>query len=201
MRKRAVIVLTMSLTIPVLLISATFLFYNNIYNSILEESKKDEIIKSDVIIVFGAAIGYKGQPSAVLKARIEQAYKLYANNFAPKLILTGGIGWGPPAESVVMKKILSRKGVPLSAMFFETKSKTTKAQILFSVKTMKENNFHKALLVSDPYHNYRLKKYFSDSGIKVYSAPARSLRRTSESIHKYVQMETIKVILQRFFGK
>src|SRR5262249_52894016 len=49
---------------------------------------------ADAIVVFGAA-EYSGRPSPVFRARLDHAYDLFEDHFAPIVITTGGNGGDP----------------------------------------------------------------------------------------------------------
>ena len=113
---------------------------------------------------------------------------------AGRLILTGGIGWGPPAESVVMKRELIRMGIPSGSIHLETKSSSTREQVAFATRLCRMRKWKTALLVSDPLHMYRLKLQFEGSGIRVFNSAARSLKPNLASLRRYLKMELIKTL-------
>ncbi len=198
-QKKKLVLLAVSLLIPIIFVSSIFILYRYFYNSIETEASKNQIIKSDVIVIFGAAIAYRGRPSLILKMRIMQGLKLYKNGFSKYFILTGGVGWAPPAESVVMKNILLKNGIPEKNIFLETKSKSTKSQVSYAISIIKKQKWKNALLVSDPIHMYRIKKYFSYSGIQAYSAPVRNIHLSKKKTHIYIKMEILKLISYYLF--
>src|SRR3990170_8461989 len=53
------------------------------------QSRNDEVHAADVIVVLGAA-QYDGEPSPVLKARLDQAAYLYEEDLSDMVIVTGG---------------------------------------------------------------------------------------------------------------
>src|ERR1700712_1153474 len=58
------------------------------------ESHQDDAQQADVILVMGAA-EYRGQPSPVLKLRLDHAIDLYQKRLAPYIMTTGGPGGDP----------------------------------------------------------------------------------------------------------
>src|SRR5260370_24506757 len=55
---------------------------------IAHEGSLQELHPADAIVVFGAA-EYAGHPSPVLRARLDHAFPLFLNVFAPVVITTG----------------------------------------------------------------------------------------------------------------
>src|SRR5580698_34252 len=84
------------------------------------QSMVDELQPSDVIVVLGAA-EYRGKPSPVLEARLNHALFLYRQQWAPRILTTGGAGGDPTfTEGEVGRAYLSSRGVPSEAILSET---------------------------------------------------------------------------------
>src|SRR5215510_9872623 len=66
----------------------------SIAREIRVQSSVDELEHSDVILVLGAA-EYRGKPSPVLEARLNHALFLYRQQWAPRILTTGGAGGDP----------------------------------------------------------------------------------------------------------
>ncbi len=60
----------------------------------------------DYVIVFGAAVGADGRPSAVLRHRLEAAADWAKGRSNARILVTGGLGRHPPAEAEVMRRYL-----------------------------------------------------------------------------------------------
>jgi len=194
LRKKAIVLLILSIILPLIIVLFSLKSYRLLFSSVKITAKLDEKKKADAIIIFGAAISYKGRPSAVLKSRIMHALKLHKQGYAGFFILTGGVGWGPPAESVVMQRELNKHGIKNGKIFLEKKSTRTRQQVSFAIKLMERNKFTSAILVSDPIHMYRLKQYFRKSGLTVYASPARSITYSKKQQTAYIQMELLKLL-------
>jgi uncharacterized SAM-binding protein YcdF (DUF218 family) len=59
---------------------------------------------------------------------------------------------------------------------------------------MRRQGFQSALLVSDPWHMYRLKTFFRAEGLTVWAAPADDVRFTSGEQHAYILSEMLKLV-------
>jgi len=117
---------------------------------------RDQAAPSDAIIVLGAA-AYDARPSPVFEERIRHAIYLYQSGYAPRLIFTGGFGGAKArfAESEVAQGYALRQGVPASAILIETRSRTTRQNLLEAKQLMAEQGIEKVIIVSDPLHMAR----------------------------------------------
>lgn len=149
-----------------------------IASQIQKESTVDEEHTADAIVVLGAA-EYRGRPSPVLEARLNHALFLYLKGLAPRIITTGGAGGDPMfTESTVARAYLSRRGVPAEAITVENEGESTAQSIVAVTEIMRRMNLRSAIVVSDGYHIYRVKKMLQASGIKVYGSPRPSAPQT-----------------------
>ena len=139
------------------------------------ESTIDERHPADAIIVLGAA-EYRGRPSPVLEARLNHALFLYLQGLAPRIITTGGAGGDPVfTESTVSRAYLTKRGVPAEAVVVENEGESTAQSIVAVSEIMRRMNLKSAIVVSDGYHIFRVKKMLQAGGIKVYASPRPGL--------------------------
>jgi uncharacterized SAM-binding protein YcdF (DUF218 family) len=131
----------------------------------------DPLRKADCIVVFGAA-EYSGHPSPVLKARLDHALQLFDQGWAPVIITTGGAGLDPVfSEGGVGRDYLTRHGIPDVNLIGETQSSDTAESAERVSKIMVINHLHSALVVSDAYHMFRIKRMMRKSGVEAIAAP------------------------------
>ena len=142
---------------------------------IQQESLVDEAQPADAIIVLGAA-EYRGKPSPVLEARLNHALFLYLMGLAPRVITTGGAGGDPVfTEGSVGRAYLTQRGVPPEAIVVEREGESTAQSVAAVVEIMRRMNLKSAIVVSDGYHIFRVKKMLESSGLKVYGSPRPSI--------------------------
>jgi len=147
--------------------------------SIYSYSKIDQTQKADAAIVLGTAV-WEDEPSPVFRERIRHGIWLYQNNYVDYLIFTGGKGEGQKhAEADVAKKYAMEKGIPEDKIFMENKSRITDENLLFSKPILKNENFNKVLLVSDPLHMKRVMKVAEKHQIEAFSSPTPTSRYQS----------------------
>ena len=144
-------------------------------------SKKDETKKADVGIVLGAGI-WNDEPSPVFRERINHSIDLYKEGYIKKIIFTGGKADGKEfSESFVAKKYAESHGVNSKDIFIEEKSKITQENLKFAKEIMIENNFSKALLISDPLHMKRAVLIAKDTNINVHTSSTQTSQYKSSN--------------------
>jgi len=137
------------------------------------QSTREEAQPADVILVLGAA-EYRGNPSPVLRARLNHALELYRLNLAPRIMTTGGAGGDPDyTEGEVGRSYLSDQGVPSEAIVVEREGDSTVASTALAGEIMRRMGLTSVIVVSDGYHIYRVKKMLEFRGLKVYGSPRR----------------------------
>jgi uncharacterized SAM-binding protein YcdF (DUF218 family) len=141
---------------------------------IQRQSVLDEARPADAIIVLGAA-EYRGKPSPVLEARLNHALYVYLQGMAPRIITTGGAGGDPVfTEGSVGRAYLTERGVPPEAVVVEREAESTAQSVAAVAEIMRRMNLKSAIVVSDGYHIFRVKKMLESSGLQVYGSPRPS---------------------------
>jgi uncharacterized SAM-binding protein YcdF (DUF218 family) len=144
-----------------------------------QQSTRDEAQKADVILVLGAA-EYRGRPSPVLRARLDHALELYNQHLAPLILTTGGAGGDPVfTEAGVGRSYLMTKGVPSEAVIVEDEGESTLESTAMAGEIMRRMGLQSAIVVSDGYHIYRVKKMLQFRGLNVYGSPRKELTPVS----------------------
>ncbi|MBS1859209.1 MAG: YdcF family protein [Acidobacteria bacterium] len=147
------------------------------------QSQRDEARPADVILVLGAA-EYRGRPSPVLKARLDHALELYQRGLAPRIMTTGGAGGETVyTEGTVGRAYLASRGVPPEAVIVENEGESTVQSTTTAVEIMRRMGLGSAIVVSDGYHIYRVKKMLEAQGIAAYGSPRKE--SGSDTLHDY----------------
>jgi uncharacterized SAM-binding protein YcdF (DUF218 family) len=157
----------------------------------------DRAQPAEAIVVLGAA-QYVGRPSPVLRARLDHAISLFRQGLAPRLILTGGQGEGDTtSEAAVSRKYALRKGVPDTAIMLEREGRTTSESLRAVAALMHAHRLDKAILVSDPFHMFRLYILARRFGLTAYTSPTPTspISANPSEQWKYVFSESMKAPL------
>ena len=151
----------------------------SVARDIRHQSTVDEVRPADVILVLGAA-EYRGKPSPVLEARLNHALFLYRQQWAPRILTTGGAGGDPTfTEGEVGRAYLSSHGIPSEAILTETEGSSTVESTVAAAEIMRRMNLKSCIVVSDGYHIYRVKKMLQSQGMDVFGSPRPSEPRDS----------------------
>jgi uncharacterized SAM-binding protein YcdF (DUF218 family) len=138
---------------------------------VLVVSQQDQRPAVDAIVVLGAA-QYNGRPSPVLRARLNHALHLYREGHAPRIIVTGGMGPGDTtSEARVGGQFLVSHGVPSEAVVVQAQGRSTQASMTAVADWLKQKGLHRVILVSDPFHMFRLRLEAQRTDLEAYTSP------------------------------
>jgi len=141
---------------------------------VLVTSQRDERRPTDAIIVLGAA-QYNGRPSPVLRARLDHALTLYREKLAPLVVVTGGVGPGDTtSEALVGRRYLVAHGLPESAVVVQAEGRSTMASMTAVSAWLRERGLRRVLLVSDPFHMFRLRLEARRTDLDAATSPTES---------------------------
>lgn len=164
--------------------------------------RRDEARPADAIVVLGAA-QYNGQPSPVLRARLDHAITLYRRGLARHLILTGGVGAGDTvSEAEVGKRYAVKHGIPARQILIERAGLSSDQSMRTVARLMRGSRLNSAVLVSDPFHMLRLRILAARLDIEAFSSPTRTspIRLNSEEEWRHVVRESFIVPYAVFGG-
>jgi vancomycin permeability regulator SanA len=161
-----------------------------------------QVERADIIIVLGAA-QYGGTPSPVFRGRLDHAVLLYRQGRADRVMVVGSNEPGDSTtEAEAGREYLVSRGVPTDAALAEPVGRTTYESLVGAAGYMREHEMHTAFLVSDPWHNARIKRMASDLGIRGYaSATWTSAARSEDTRFTGYARETVAYLYYRVFGR
>ena len=138
---------------------------------------RDQAAPADAIIVLGAA-AYDAKPSPVFEERIRHGLDLYRQGYAPKLIFTGGFGGAGArfSESQVARRYALKQDVPARDILIESRSRTTRQNLIEAKRLMEAHGMHRVILVSDPLHMARALRLSDELGIDALASSTPSTR-------------------------
>jgi len=156
--------------------------------------------RTDVIMVLGAA-QYDGRPSPVFEGRLRHAELLYGEDKADTILVLGGAAPGDRfTEADAGRAWLISEGLPSASVVASPVGRTTLESLQAAADWMQQQDLHSAFLVSDPWHNLRVKRMASDLGIEAYaSATWKSAARTEGTRFEGYLRETTASLYYRLF--
>lgn len=135
------------------------------------QGTRDERRPVDAILVLGAA-QWNGQPSPVLRARLDHALTLYQEGYAPRVLVTGGVGEGDRySEALVAAAYLRAQAVPPGAILLEDQGRSSLASLRAAADLLLPHGWSRVLLVSDPPHMLRILRMARAVGLEAYGSP------------------------------
>ena len=154
----------------------------------------------DAIVVFGAQ-AVDGQPCPELEARLRFAAHLYGAARAPLILCTGGHA-GPQSEPRIMRNVLVMWGVPSSDILIDEQGSSTRKSIA-AAKRLPAGPRRRVLLVSSPYHMYRIGGEARRQGLAAVGcpAPATPVMRHSSSRSRQMLREVVATWWYRVQGR
>jgi uncharacterized SAM-binding protein YcdF (DUF218 family) len=156
----------------VLLVAASV--YTVALAAVLVTSQHDQRRAVDAIIVLGAA-QYNGRPSPVLRARLDHAIGLYREGYAPLIVVTGGVGRGDTiSEAIAGRRYLVAREVPDESVIAHPVGRSTRTSMTAVAQWLHGRGFRRVLLVSDPFHMFRLRLEARRTALEAYTSPTES---------------------------
>jgi vancomycin permeability regulator SanA len=135
-------------------------------------------------IVLGAA-QYNGQPSPVLRARLDEAARLYQQGDVSLIVVTGG---GQAADVTTEAKtgydyLRESSGIPDRSLRLEVQGGSTYESLAATARFLRDEGVSDVVLVTDRYHAKRSSLIAEEVGL----SPAVSLTPQAPSIQRLAQ--------------
>ena len=163
-------------------------------------SHQDDARPAQAIIVLGAA-QFDGRPSAVLTARLDHAAELYKQGLAPLIVVTGGKQAGDRfTEAEASANYLAQHGVPGSAIERETTSTNSYDELAATARFLRGRGINDVVLVSDPFHAYRINAIAHDVGLNAHVSPTPTSPVHGIDNAEALLRETVAVAAGRLVG-
>ncbi len=160
------------------------------------------VAHAEVVLVLGAA-QYAGRPSPVFQGRLDHAALLYRQGFAERVLVLGA---GQPGDEVTEAEAgmsyLVDAGIPGEDVAASSLGGTTYESLGGAAAWMQERDLESAFLVSDPWHNLRMKRMAKDLGIRAYASATwhSAARSQGTRLAGYVR-ETFAYLYYRMFRR
>jgi uncharacterized SAM-binding protein YcdF (DUF218 family) len=126
----------------------------------------DATENADAIVVLGAA-QYNGTPSPALRGRLDHAFDLWTARRGRAVVLTGSKRPGDRfTEAYAGFRYLRRQGIPESQLIVVTTGTNTFESLAAAVRVLHRRDLQRVILVSDPYHSFRLVSIAEEVGLR-----------------------------------
>ena len=150
----------------------------------------DVSTSADAIVVAGAA-QLNGAPGDVLLARLQEAKRLFGEEYAPLIITVGaGAPGDRTTEAAAGRYWLIRNGVPKSKVLSIPVGRDTLTQTKNYITELKKRDVNKVIIATDAYHCNRAITMAKDFGAEASCSPSQSGPNTLEnSRYRYLIRE------------
>ncbi|WP_196424468.1 YdcF family protein [Commensalibacter melissae] len=149
---------------------------------------RKKIDNADLLVVFGTKINEDGNPSAGLKARLDETVFVYRKHVAPLIFVSGGLGKEGYNEAKVMADYLLTQNIPREAVILDEKGVNTRATVRNVVELCTKQYFKSVIAISQYYHLPRIQLAFKQAGmpLKGQSAPRYNSWRDIFSLNREI---------------
>jgi uncharacterized SAM-binding protein YcdF (DUF218 family) len=152
------------------------------------------------IVVLGAA-QYNGVPSPDLASRLSHALVLWRRHLAPVIVVTGGKEPGDVyTEAAAGAMYLAARGVPQADIVRVVQGRDTWQSFTAVEAVLDQRHISRVLLVSDPFHDERIRLMAGDVGLTPYVSPTHSSPIRGVHVIPYYLKETAEVAVGRIIG-
>lgn len=163
-------------------------------------ARQDDATDAQAIVVLGAA-QYDGTPSPVFQARLDHALDLYEQGLAPTIVVTGGNQPGDRfTEAAAGANYLLANGVPEEDIRREVDAHNSWESLAATARILDSEGVHDVILVSDPYHSFRVGQIAEELGMTAHLSPTRTSPGSGFTEFRAMLRETLAVSVGRFVG-
>jgi uncharacterized SAM-binding protein YcdF (DUF218 family) len=169
--------------------------------AVVNQARQDEATEADAIIVLGTA-QWAGRPSTTFRARLDHAHSLYQQGYADLIVLTGGVAPGDVyAEADVGADYLRSIGVPDGHLLSVPVGANSRESLEAAANELIGRERTRVILVSDPFHMFRVKQIAGNLGLEGFGSPTRTspIRPGSPAEQHYVVREVFAYVNYLFF--
>ncbi|HET7035537.1 MAG TPA: YdcF family protein [Thermomicrobiaceae bacterium] len=194
--------LVIGATMLLLILAAVVLTPVFLYAAVMHAARQDQTAPADAIVVLGAA-QWDGQPTPDLQARLDHAADLYRAGKAPLIVLTGGAAPGDRySESEAGQMYLRGRGIPAGAMEL-VGGRSTIESLRETQQLLAKDGKTRTLMVSDPFHMFRVDQMARDLGLQPLSSPTQTspIRPGSATEQRYVVREVFAYLAYLFLQR
>jgi uncharacterized SAM-binding protein YcdF (DUF218 family) len=192
-RRSARVVVLFAVLLPLAYLAASL-------GQVWAAARGDGARTAEAIVVLGAA-QYDGEPSPVLRARLDHAADLYAQGLAPWVVVTGGRRDGDRVtEAAASANYLARAGVPQDQVLREVQGRTSYESLAAAARLLRDRGLRSVVLVSDPLHAARIDAIAAEVGLDSSVSPTPTSAFSGTAQIRMAARETLAVALGRVIG-
>lgn len=182
------------------LLTAGVLYYLVSLGQVMWAAHLDQVDAAQAIVVLGSA-EYDGRPSPDLAARLSHALDLWRRKVAGVIVTTGG---KEPAdvytEADAGADWLEARGVPRHRILAVVDGRDTWQSLQAVSGVLAARGISTVVLVSDPFHDERIRLMSSSLGMHPRVSPTRTSPIRGGALVPYYAKEAVEVAASRIVG-
>ena len=183
-----------------LVVVAVLVYFTVTFVQVFAASRRDGAREADAIVVFGAA-QYDGEPSPVLKARLDHVVDLWERDLAGVVMVTGGRQAGDRVtEARASADYLAGRGIPQAKILREVQGRSSWDSLAAAAYELRRRDLERVILVSDPFHSARIGAMADELELDAVVSPTRSSPISGASEVTYLAREAAAVGVGRVIG-
>ena len=128
------------------------------------------------VVVLGCQVSASGEPTVMLRDRIDAAYDYLTAHPESRCVASGGQNDNEPiSEAACIRDTLTGMGIDPARIYLEDKSTSTEENLAFSAQVIAENGLPESVAIaSDNFHQLRSHIWAERSGLMPCSAGCAS---------------------------
>ncbi|AHJ98067.1 YdcF family protein [Hymenobacter swuensis] len=127
---------------------------------------------ADCLVVPGNTVNPDGSLSPRLRARLDEALRLYRTGLSPLIFVSGGLGREGHYEGTAMQRYLVGQGIPAHAIVVDNAGNNTEATARNFARLARARHLKSAVVVSQFFHLPRTQLLLRQQGVSTVSASA-----------------------------
>ena len=132
---------------------------------------------ANAAVILGAKVYPGGRLSNALQYRVTRGVELYHDRVVDYLVLSGGVDVNGESEADAMARVAIDMGVEPDHIILDREGSTTYESARNCVRIANSFGFGPLIVVSQYFHNARVKMIFERSGLECFTVPADPNRR------------------------
>ncbi|MHB1930407.1 MAG: YdcF family protein [Acidimicrobiales bacterium] len=160
----------------------------------------DQARPAQAIVVLGSA-QYNGIPSPDLEARLSHVLALWRRGLSRHIVCSGGKEPGDHyTEAEAEADWLAARGVPRTSLLVVVQGRDTWQSLAAVAAVLQARGITTVLLVSDPFHDERIRLMSASLGLTPYVSPTRTSPIRGLALVPYYAKEALEVAVGRIIG-
>lgn len=185
MKKRLLIIVSVAAALCLVLGAAVLLANGHVRSSaedyLISAQRAQELENVDCILVLGCGVRPDGEPSLMLRDRLNTGLALYEAGAAPKLLMSGDHGRKEYDEVNAMKAVALNAGVPAQDIFLDHAGFSTYESMVRAVEVFQ---VRRVIVVSQRYHLYRAVYDARAMGLEAWGVAAEDIAYAGQLVRE-----------------